>query len=54
MRKIINTALEKLNKKSSLDEIKTVLKEECEKVDFSISEKDLGYMFNEILIYFSK
>ena len=54
MKKIIDNAIKKINKNSTLDEIKIALKEECEKVTFSIDEKDWGYMFNEILAYLSK
>jgi hypothetical protein len=49
MQEIINRTIEKLNKESSLDEIKKALKEECEKVDFSIDTKDWNYMFDEVL-----
>jgi hypothetical protein len=50
MKEIIKNALAKLNKNSTLDEIKTVLKEECEKVSFKISSADWNEMFDEIII----
>lgn len=50
MQEIINRAIKKLDKNSTLDEIKKTLKEECEKVDFSIDTKDCNYMFDEIII----
>ena len=54
MKKIIDNAIKRLNKNSTLDEIKMILKEECEKVTFSINGKDWNNMFDEILIYFNK
>ena len=49
MRNIINIAIQKLNKNSSLDDIKSVLLEECKKANFSIDAKDWGYMFDEVM-----
>ena len=40
MQEIIRNALTKLNKNSTLDEIKTVLKGECKKVNFKISNAE--------------
>lgn len=54
MQKIINKAIKKLNKNSTLDEVKKALKEECEKVDFSINTKDWSYIFDEIIIRLSQ
>ena len=54
MREIINNAVGKLNKNSTLDEIKTVLKEECEKVNFTISKEDWNYMFDEVILNLNK
>lgn len=49
MQKIINSALDRLDKHSTLDEIKSVLKQECRNVTFPIYEKDWQYMITEIL-----
>lgn len=49
MRRIINNAMNKLNGKSTLDEIKAVLSEECYNASFEITMKDWNYMMTEIL-----
>lgn len=49
MQEMINNAIKNLNKDSTLDEIKRVLKWECEKVSFPIDTKEWNYMFDEIL-----
>ena len=50
MKKIVINTLAKLNKNSTLDEIKTVLKSECEKVHFEITNKDWNDMFDDIIV----
>ena len=54
MNQIIKNCLSKLNYYSRLDDIKTTLREECEKATFPINEKEWGNMFDEILIQLSE
>lgn len=49
MQKIIDNIIGKLNKESTLDEIKNTLKQECETTLFTISKEDWDYLITEIL-----
>ena len=49
MKEIVTNTINRLTKKSTFDEIKRALKEECEKVTFEISKNDWNEMLDEII-----
>ncbi len=49
MKTIVMNTLAKVNKNSTLDEIKAVMETECEKVDFEITNNDWNDMFNDVV-----
>ena len=49
MKTIVMNTLAKVNKNSTLDEIKAVMKAECEKVDFEITNNDWKDMLDDVL-----
>ena len=48
MKNIVMNTLAKINKNSTLDEIKAVMKAECAKVDFEITKSDWNDMLTNI------
>jgi len=49
MKTIVMNTLAKVNKDSTLDEIKAVMKAECAKVTFKITDSDWNNMLTEVL-----
>ena len=49
MKTIVMNILAKVNKDSTLDEIKAVMKVECAKVDFEITNSDWNNMLTDVL-----
>ena len=49
MKNIVMNTLAKVNKNSTLDEIKAVMKAECAKVDFEIANSDWNDMLTNVL-----
>lgn len=49
MKNIVTNTLARVNKNSTLDEIKAVMKVECEKVDFEITNNDWNNMMTDVL-----
>lgn len=49
METIVMNTLAKVNKDSALDEIKAVMKAECEKVTFEITDNEWNDMLNDVL-----
>ena len=49
MKNIVMNTLAKVNKDSTLDEIKAVMKAECAKVEFEITNKDWNDMFTDVI-----
>ena len=49
MKTIVMNTLAKVNKDSTLDEIKAVMKAECAKATFEITNNDWNEMFNDVL-----
>ena len=49
MKNIVMNTLAKVNKNSTLDEIKAVMKAECAKVDFEITKSDWNDMLTNVL-----
>lgn len=49
MKTIVMNTLAKVNKNSTLDEIKAVMKAECAKVDFEITNRDWNDMLTDVL-----
>lgn len=49
MKNIVMNTLAKVNKNSTLDEIKAVMKSECAKVDFEITNSDWNDMLTDVL-----
>jgi hypothetical protein len=49
MKTIVINTLAKVNKNSTLDEIKAVMRAECEKVDFEITNSDWNDMMTDVL-----
>ena len=49
MKNIVMNTLAKVNKNSTLDEIKAVMKSECAKADFEITNSDLNDMLTNVL-----
>lgn len=48
MKNIVMNTLAKVNKNSTLDEIKAALKEECTKVTFRITDEDWNDMLTDV------
>lgn len=49
MKNIVINVLAKVNKDSTLDEIKAVMKAECAKVEFEITNNDWSDMLTDVL-----
>lgn len=49
MKNIVMNALAKVNKNSTLDEIKAVMREECAKVTFEITNSDWNDMLTDLI-----
>jgi hypothetical protein len=49
MKAIVMNTLAKVNKHSTLDEIKSAMKEECAKVTFEITDSDWNDMLTDVL-----
>lgn len=49
MKTIVMNTLAKVNKNSTLDEIKAVMRKECAKVTFEITNNDWNEVFNDVL-----
>ena len=49
MKNIVMNTLARVNKSSTLDEIKATMKAECEKVDFEITKNDWNDMMTDVL-----
>lgn len=49
MKNIVMNTLAKVDTNSTLDEIKAVMKEECAKVAFEVTDNDLKDMLTEVL-----
>ena len=49
MKNIVMNTLAKVNKNSTLDEIKAVMKCECAKADFEITKSDWNDMLTDVL-----
>lgn len=49
MKNIVMNTLAKVNKNSTLDEIKAVMREECAKVSFEIADSDWNDMLTDVL-----
>lgn len=51
MKTIVMNTLAKVNKNSTLDEIKAVIKAECKKADFEVTNNDWNDMFDDVLYF---
>lgn len=49
MKNIVMNTLAKVNKDSTLDEIKEVMKAECAKADFEITNSDWNDMLTDVI-----
>ena len=49
MKTIAMKTIERLSKNPTLDEIKTIMKEECKKVTFEITNEDWNKIFIDII-----